>query len=278
MSAPANLCRSKPPPRHAGRWGVDAIPALGSRMKALALISLLTFWLPRSGSAQELLADSVHFGTNVWRAAEGLLPDRMHAADVRGFYPLYRTLWKRNEGDLLVCLRYPGMEFSGRPYDIAVLSTNMGIVRHGEVTASDGDTPYCLAEVMTDDTKLPDRLRRRWLLAVGFWNRHFQEACRLQSQGGSTNSPDRVKAVLETLPLEFYFRLVRWSDVPPHDANLMPDSELRVRWVESGTNVLLDAKQLRATPSRFQLPRETFKRMGASLEPASAPIAPLPQR
>lgn len=278
MSAPAHLCRSKPPPRRAGGWGVDVIPALDSTMKALALILSLACWLPRSVSAQDLLADSVHFGTNVWRAAEGLLPNRMLAADVRGFYPLYRTLWKRNEGDFLVCLRYPGMEFSGTPYDIAVLSTNMEIVRHGEVTANDTDTPYCLAEVMTDDTRLPDRLRKSWLLAVGFWNRHFQEACRLQSQGGSTNSPARIKAVLETLPLEFYFRLVQWSDTPPHDANLMRDSELRVRWVELGTNVLLGAKQLKATPSRFQVPKETFKGMGASLEPATAPITLLPQR
>src|SRR5258707_13198486 len=165
-----------------------------------------------------------------------MLPGRMLAPAAKGDFPLYRTIWKRDDGDLLACLRFPGAELFGTPYDVAILSTNLKILRHGEITAYQYDTPYCIAEVMTNDKELPERLRNKWLLAVGFWENHYQQLQRLIHASGAASSPETVKAELEKLPSEFYFELVRWNNEPVQPkygaGNLIHFHKLEIRWIE----------------------------------------------
>jgi hypothetical protein len=219
-------------------------------MKALIAIVFVTLLLSHlSAIAQRFSAKNATLGTDVWRTAEGILPGRMLAPAAKGDFPLYRTVWKREQGNFLVCLRYPGLELFGTPYDVAILSTNMQIVRHGEITAYQDDTPYCIAEVMSDDKELPDGLRGRWLLAVGFWENHFQERQRIMRANGATNSADSFKVALETLPSGFYFELVRWNDDPVQPkygaGNLLHVSNLQVHWIEQGLSILSQARQSR---------------------------------
>jgi hypothetical protein len=195
---------------------------------------------------------------------------------------LYCTLWKQDGESVLVCLRYPGLELFGTPYDVAILNTNMQITRQGEITAYQDDTPYCIAEVTTDDKELPEGLRGKWLLSVGFWENHFQERMRMMEEKGATNSPAVIKAAIEKLPSEFYFELVRWKDDPVQPkygaGNLVRVSNLQIRWIEQGSNVLSHVRQSRSKPYRFEVPKAALENERKKAEPAASPNAAPPHR
>lgn len=223
-------------------------------------------------NAHEGVGRTVVLSTNVWKAAEGVLPGRMITQEGSRRIPLYRTIWNHSDGDILVCLRYPGVECFGTPYDIVLVNTSMQIIRRGEITAGQDDTPYCIAEVMADDERLPAGLRNKWLLAVGFWNNHFQRRYRLTHAEGATNFPAGVEAELAKLPAGFYLELVRWSDseVKPQygSGNLYRIPNLKVRWIEIGPNLLSLAKQDLSEPYRFEMPKAHLKAESKRAEPA----------
>jgi len=136
-------------------------------------------------------------------------------------------------------------------------------IRHGEITAYQDDTPYCIAEVMADDERLPEELRNRWLLAFGFWENHFQQRHRLVRQGGATNSPASINAILEKLPSGFYFELVHWDDDPVKprygSGNLRDVPKLKIQWIERGSNVLSRATQDLLQPFKFGTPKAALR-------------------
>jgi len=194
--------------------------------------------------------------TNEWRAAAGLHKDRMIATNAQTAFTLYRTLWQRTNEQVLVCLQYPGLELFGTPYNVTVYDSKLQIIRRGDITAYQDDTPYCLAEVKSDDGNLPPELRGQWLFAVGFWENHFQEAMRLYEH--KTNTVAMIKAKLADLPDEFYFELVHWEDAkvkPKYGAgNLVHVDDLQVRWIETGANVLSYARPEAGKPYRYSVP------------------------
>ena len=233
-------------------------------MRILVATAVLASLLScRPALAQLFSGKNAVFSREVWQTAEGILPWRMLSPTGKAQFPLYRTVWKRADADFLVCLRYPGMEMFGTPYDVAIVNTNMQIIRHGEITAYQNDTPYCVAEVMANDEQLPEELRNKWLFAVGFWERHFQQRMRLVREGGATNPPANVNAILAMLPSEFYFELVRWDDDPVKPkygaGNLLDIPKLKIRWIERGSSILSRATQSLKKPYRFEMPKAALQ-------------------
>lgn len=241
------------------------------QVATLFLALLLSY---SSALAQRFSGKNAVLSVKVWQTAEGILSGRMLSSAENADFPLYRTVWKRADADFLVCLRYPGAEGFGTPYDVAIVNTNMQIIRHGEITASQNDTPYCIAEVMANDEALPEELRNKWLLAVGFWENRHQEYQRMIHAGGATNSPQNVKAIIEKPPSGFYFELVRWNDdsVKPKygSGNLRYVHKLKIRWIERGSNLLSRATQDLKEPFRFEMPKAMLQTERKTAEPAGS--------
>lgn len=227
-------------------------------MRSIA-IALVAYCLlsAEPAQAQRFTGDNAVPSTSVWETAKGVLPSRMVHSDVGPGAPLYRTIWRRSDANVLVCLRDHEIELFGTPYDVAIVNTNLQVVRWGEITASQDDTPYCIAEVMTADERLPEELRNKWLLAVGFWENHFQQRHQLLHTAGVTNSPAEVEAELARLPSECYFELIRWhdSEVTPRygSGNLYRVPNLKIRWIEASSNLLSRAEQNLSHSYRFEM-------------------------
>lgn len=198
------------------------------------------------------------FNKYVWREAQGVSPKRMVSSESDNEWTLYRTIWKKADDDYLVCLRYPGCELGGTPYDVAVFNADMTIIRRGHVCARQDDTPYCIAEVMTGDEILPEQLRNKWLLAVGFWSNHFKERYYLKNTGDENQSQADIEKALKNLPAEFYFELIHWDDAKVNpvygSGNLFRVKDLKIRWIELGDNILKRAKRNVKSPYKYSMP------------------------
>jgi hypothetical protein len=174
-----------------------------------------------------------------WAGAEGILPDRMLDPGAGETHSLYRTLGLTSKGECLVRLQYPGGDLFGTPYDIEVLDRQGRVLQRGQVVAGQDDTPYCVAEVRTESERLPEALRGRWLLAVGFWNSGRRAHPLLDTdEEGAEGSPDE-----DDDDFTVYFELPDWEgdgvELAYGSGNLGGrDSTVDVRWIETGPDLL----------------------------------------
>ncbi len=189
----------------------------------------------------------------VWQAARGDAPSRMSRAS-SGYGPTYRTVWRHADGDRLVCLQYPGLELFGTPYNVYIFDREFNLIREGEITAQQNDTPYCIALIRTPDEQLPEPLRNRWLLAVGLWNNHFQDGA-----SAMFALRDGAPTAFDDEEYGFYFELPHWKDAKvkpePGSGNLYRVEQLEVRWVEPGENLQVNAERDAERPNDHHLPR-----------------------
>lgn len=94
-----------------------------------------------------------------WATPEGSGPDRLR---------LNRAVWKHDGHDMLVVLEY-GQALFGKQYTVLVLDKARHMVRRGNIYADNGDQPYGLVEIRSNDPSLPAPYRDRWILAVEIW-------------------------------------------------------------------------------------------------------------
>lgn len=228
--------------------------------RPLLLMLLLAFLAecPQASAQTAFSFNKQIITTNEWRTAAGFHKDRMVATNAETAFTLYRTVWQRTNEQMLVCLQYPGIEMFGTPYDVTVYDSKLKVVRKGEITAYQNDTPYCLAEVKTDGANLPDKMRGQWLFAVAFRNNRYQEAMQLHQQ--KTNTVESIRAQISSLPSEFYFELVSWDDAHVKlkygTGNLKHASVSEVRWIENGSNILAQAEQSSQSPFTYIIPKK----------------------
>ena len=174
--------------------------------------------------------------STVWQSAPGYGAERMKTQVEHLYGAFYRAIWKQGDQEHLVCLRYPGAELFGTPYDVSVFDRAMRLVRWGEITAQQDGIPYGLVEVRgAAKQAIPDG-RSAWRLAVITYypdsgidpSKRF-----LRDDTGDTETDEGNN--IDTV-------VVGWEDEPV-DADsrylfgLLPTS--RVRWAEPCVSPLL---------------------------------------
>jgi hypothetical protein len=107
-----------------------------------------------------------------WKPAHGFASDRMIYIEGFGFSEGFgfRAIWD-HDGQQFQILLIPGpVQSSSEVHYVYMLDRNMKMIRHGRVLIpafTAGYTPYCLLDVRSNDSTLPDFLRNKWTLGIG---------------------------------------------------------------------------------------------------------------
>ncbi len=179
--------------------------------------------------------------------------ERMLVTDPPDSRAPYQAVWRRSDSeDAVVCMRYPGLELCGTPYDITVSDADGTVVRRGQITAGQDATPYCLVEVRAQNHRLPQGLRGEWLLAVGFAGTSFwQHAGHVVLSGMGED----LVPLTNPPPTRFYLELPRWEDQADKPrfgiGNLFDAADADFRWAEAGPDLLGEYRPSGRLPCAF---------------------------
>jgi len=168
-----------------------------------------------------------------WRPAEGTGADRMWSPRIRSHgYELYRALWKTDNGDRLVCFRYPGCELGGTPYSVWVFDREMKLLRTGDTTVGQDYFPYALVEVYSESVNQHETLRGKWALAVvSVWSGTVLDPARpMRLVGFDAPRYEHANDVSA--------KLIDWSDnVDIHKLYVSDLEDVKFRWAEPGPSI-----------------------------------------
>lgn len=191
----------------------------------------------------------------LWESAQGLWPDRMARGDAWG-HTVYRTVWKHPDGDRLVCLQYPGGELFGTPYDVSVLDRDWNVLRTGDFTVGQDDTPFCIALARSSSKDVPEGQRNRWLLVGGFWSDGYGGHYVYDTALSRLKKGEGPMAFTDS-PYGFYFDAPTWDDEEKQDSarGVFDYGSFELRWIEPGVNLLALSEPDPKNPGIYMLPR-----------------------